>query len=134
MDCRLLLALDDFAAILKTHGIVTVRYRSVYRRGWGRKGQRHPAGVAIDVEEFAKQDGSTLSVLRDFQKKRIGSATCGEKAPTPPQGKARELRELVCAVHQALVFNLILSPHYDYRHRNHLHLEVRRGTKWFLTQ
>ena len=134
MDCRLLLALDDFAAIVKDHGITIVRYRSVYRRGFGRKGQRHPAGVAIDIEEFVKDDGTTLSVLRDFHKSHIGSATCGEKAPAAPPGKPRELRELVCAVHQALVFNLILSPHYDYRHRNHLHLEVRRGTKWFLTQ
>ena len=29
-------------------------------------------------------------------------------------------------------FNLILSPHYDWGHRDHLHMEVRSGIKWFL--
>jgi hypothetical protein len=35
---------------------------------------------------------------------------------------------------EARVFNLLLSPHYDRRHRDHFHFEVRRGVRWFLTQ
>jgi hypothetical protein len=134
MDCRLLLALDDLATIAGDRGIAAVRYNSVHRRGWGKKGHRHPAGVAIDVVGFVTADGRELDVLDDFQGSGIGSKTCGPEAPEAPAGEARELRELVCALHDASVFNLILSPHYDRRHKDHLHLEVRRGIKWFLTQ
>jgi hypothetical protein len=134
MDCRLLVALDDLATIAGDRGVAAVRYNSVYRRGWGKKGHRHPAGVAIDVVGFVTKDGRELEVLEDFQGSGIGSKTCGEDAPAAPAGEARELRELVCALHAEHVFNLILSPHYDRRHKDHLHLEVRRGIKWFLTQ
>jgi hypothetical protein len=134
MDCRLLLALDDLATIAGDRGITTVRYNSTYRRGWGKKGHRHPAGVAIDIVGFVKDGGHELVVLDDFDGSGIGSKTCGDGATPAPEGKARELRELVCALHSAHVFNLILSPHYDRRHKDHLHLEVRRGIKWFLTQ
>lgn len=134
MDCRLLLALDDLATIAADRGITSVRYNSVHRKGWGKKGHRHPAGVAIDVVGFVTEDGRELDVLDDFEGAGIGSKTCGPEAPEAPAGEARELRELVCALHEQHVFNLILSPHYDRRHKDHLHLEVRRGIKWFLTQ
>jgi hypothetical protein len=134
LDCRLLLALDDLATIAGDRGIRAVRYNSILRRGWGKKGHRHPAGVAIDVVAFVRQDGELLDVLDDFRGNGIGSKTCGPGAAVPPAGKPKQLRELVCALHRESIFNLILSPHYDRRHKNHLHLEVRRGIKWFLTQ
>ena len=134
MDCRLLLALDDLATIAGDRGVRAVRYNSVHRRGWGKKGHRHPAGVAIDIVGFVKKNGEVLDILADFRGNGIGSKTCGPDAAEPPPGKAAELRDLVCALHDAHVFNLILSPHYDRRHKNHLHLEVRRGIRWFLTQ
>jgi hypothetical protein len=134
LDCRLLLALDDLATVAGDRGIRAVRYNSILRRGWGKQGHRHPAGVAIDVVGFVKRDGELLDVLDDFRGNGIGSKTCGDGAAVPPPGKPRELRALVCALHRESVFNLILSPHYDRRHKNHLHLEVRRGIKWFLTQ
>jgi hypothetical protein len=37
------------------------------------------------------------------------------------------------AASEARIFNLLLSPHFDYRHRDHFHFEVRRGVRWFLT-
>jgi hypothetical protein len=129
-----LLALDDLATVAGDRGIRSIVYNSIYRRGWGRQGHRHPAGVAIDVVGFVKKDGQLLDVLDDFEGNGVGSKTCGDGAPEAPAGKAKELRDLVCALHKDHVFNLILSPHYDRRHKNHLHLEVRRGIKWFLTQ
>ena len=134
MDCRLLLALDDFATVAGDRGIAAIRYNSIWRRGWTKKGARHPSGVAIDVVELVKKGGEKLNVLDDFGGSGIGSKTCGEEAPAAPPGKAAELRALVCALHDASIFNLILTPHYDRRHKDHLHLEVRRGIKWFLTQ
>src|SRR5258706_10690864 len=135
MDCRLLLALDDFAMIAADQGIAKIRYNNLFRGRWvQRRGWRHAAGVAIDVVELVKKDGQVLEVLRDFHGSRIGSRTCGEGAETPSDEKARSLRDLVCALDEAKSFNLILTPHYDQRHKNHFHLEVRRGILWFLTQ
>jgi hypothetical protein len=90
--------------------------------------------VAIDINEFVRQDGVVLSVLKDFEGARIGSRTCGDKAPRPKSAKALALRDIICAIDEASSFNLVLTPHYDYRHRKHFHLEVRRGIDWFLTQ
>lgn len=135
LDCRLLLALDDLAKIAAARDIEVVRYNSIYRRSWARgRVQGHLGGVAIDVTELVKRDGTVLNVRKDFAGSGIGSATCGEQAKPPKPGKATELRGFVCALDQARIFNLLLSPHYDYRHRDHFHIEVRRGVRWFLTQ
>jgi hypothetical protein len=146
LDCRLLLALDDFATIAGALEIAVVRYNSAYRGRWARvKGARHVAGVAIDITEFVKHDGEVLNVLRDFDGDGIGTNTCS--VPTvirarfkprlrakPRSPKADALRTLVCTLDSARIFNLMLTPHYDRRHKNHFHFEVRRGIRWFLTQ
>jgi len=135
VDCRLLLALDDLASVGSAQGIAAVRYNSIYRNGWARgRVQGHLGAVAIDIVELVLQGGDTLNVLRDFAGSGIGSATCGAAAKPAPPGKPTQMRGFVCALDQARVFNLVLSPHYDRRHRNHFHLEVRRGVRWFLTQ
>jgi hypothetical protein len=135
LDCRLLLALDDLAGLAKERKIATVFYNSIFRNGWARKrGQRHLAGVAIDIVEFEKEGGTRLNVKKDFAGTGIGSVTCGEGSKPAPSVKAAELREFVCTLDRTRVFNLMLTPHYDYRHRDHFHFEVRRGISWFLTQ
>jgi hypothetical protein len=134
MDCRLLLALDDLATVANDHGIREVRYSSIHRKRNRRGGRGHGAGVAIDVNELVRDDGQLLNILRDFERHRIGARTCGSGAAKPKTAKAKQLREIVCALDEAGSFNLLLTPHYDYRHRNHLHLEVRPGILWFLTQ
>jgi hypothetical protein len=136
MDCRLLLALDDLAIVASDLGIARVRYNSLYRGTWvQRRGWRHAAGVAIDVVELVKKNGERLNVLADYHGHGIHSKTCGpDAAPLPKQPRAKELRAFVCALDASGSFNLILTPHYDGRHQDHLHLEVRRDIKWFLTQ
>ena len=135
LDCRLLIALDDLAQTAAPRDIVEVHYNSVYRQGHARGPvQGHVGGVAIDIVELVKKDGTVLNVLRDFKGNGIGSATCGARAKAPKTDKAAELRGLVCALDEQRVFNLLLTPHYDYRHRNHFHFELRRNVRWFLTQ
>lgn len=134
MDCRLALALDDLALIASSYQIAEIRYSSTYRAHSRRGGRGHRAGVAIDINEFVQEDGSVLNVLEDFEGAGIGSRTCGEQAPKARSSKAIVLRELVCALDRAGSFNLLLTPHYDKRHQNHFHLEVRPGIEWFLTQ
>ncbi len=137
-DCRLAVAIDDFAAVLAQHDIVKVEYLSMYRtRGVGfvKPGQRHPAALAIDVAVIHRRDGAAFSVLGDWHGV-AGSKTCGEGASKPRKDTegARLLREIICETDAKKSFNLVLTPHYDWGHKDHFHLEVRQGIRWFLTQ
>jgi hypothetical protein len=136
VDCRLLLALDDFARSLEGRGITEIGYISAYRRdrtGRAKPGERHPAGLAIDVAWFGLKDGSRWDVGRDFGGK-VGAKTCGGHArgPQPSSERATALRQLVCDVGRQRLFNLLLTPNYDRDHNDHVHLEVRRNIRWFL--
>jgi hypothetical protein len=133
VDCRLVLALDDFAAQLSAHGIVEVVHYSMYRPPpvtWpsGRLASRHPGGLAIDAASFVKKDGETLVVERDFHG-RIGAATCGRSAsqPWPATSAAIELHQIVCDAVDAGLFHVALTPDFNWAHRNHFHLEVAAG-------
>lgn len=134
LDCRLLLALDDLAEVARDLGFSEIFYNSIYRGRGGRPGWRHPAGVAIDIVALRSKEYGLLKVSDHFRGEGIGSETCVPQKPLPTEIHARELRRLVCRVHEAHIFNLVLTPHYDRRHQDHLHLEVRRGIKWYLTQ
>jgi hypothetical protein len=137
-DCRLVLALDDFAAILAAHGVVEVIHMSVYRpppaKRWpsGKLGQRHDGALALDAGTFVRRDGSTLVVEKDFHG-RIGAKTCGPNTgPNPATSEAIELRRIVCEAADAHLFNVELTPDYNWPHRNHFHLEVTPNVRWFL--
>ncbi len=136
-DCRLVLALDDFAEILAAHDIVDVRHYSMHRvvpKSWpdGKAGARHMGGVAIDAARFIARDGSYLDVDKHFNG-AIGSATCGDKAaPSPATPEALKLRVILCEAVSRRLFNVVLTPNYNRPHKNHFHLEVTEGVKWFL--
>jgi hypothetical protein len=138
MDCRLVLALDDFAAILAKHDIVEVIHLSAYRppskKAWpsSRVASRHPGALALDVGVFVRSDGSRLDVERDFHG-RIGTKTCGPNTgPSPATPEAVALRSIVCDAADQRLFNVELTPDYNWQHRNHFHLEVTAGVRWFL--
>jgi hypothetical protein len=70
-DCRLVLALDDFAVILGKYDVSEVVHFSVYRppiKSWPQDavGKQHTGGLAIDAGVFIRKDGSILQVERDF--------------------------------------------------------------------
>jgi len=135
LDCRLLLALDDLSKVAAERGIEIVRYNSIQRRGWARgRVQGHLGGVAIDIVELVRWDGEVLNVRRDFAGDGVGSDSCGEGSKPFGLGKAADLRGFLCALDRERSFNLLLGPHYDRRHDDHFHFEVRRGVRWFLTQ
>jgi hypothetical protein len=136
LDCRLGLALDDFAAQLAAHDIVEVVHFSMYRpppRGWPaeKTGARHSGALAIDAATFVKRDGRRLDVLRDFHG-RIGATPCGPGAgPQPSTPDALELRQIFCDAAGARLFNVALTPDFNWPHRNHFHLEVSARTGSF---
>jgi Extensin-like protein C-terminus len=135
-DCRLVLALDDFAAILATHDIVEVRHYSMWRPSKslpeGTLGTRHSGALALDAARFTTKEGKVLDVLKDFHG-AIGAKTCGDGAgPRPATESGKELRAILCETVGHHLFNVVLTPNYNKPHRNHFHLEVTAGVTWFL--
>ncbi len=138
LDCRLVLALDDFAAILAKYDVVDVVHFSVYRppsaRYWteGRIGRQHDGALAIDAGVFVKKDGTQLVVEKDYHG-RIGTGTCvAGSGPSPVTPAAITLRSIVCDAAAAHLFNVELTPNYNWAHRNHFHLEVTPSVTWFM--
>jgi hypothetical protein len=135
-DCRLVLAIDDFAGILRSHDIVEVRHYSMYRppKGWpdGKIGARHDGALALDAGRFIDSAGKVLDVDRDFHG-AIDAKTCGEgAAPRPATPEALALRAILCEAVDQHLFNVVLTPNYNRPHHNHFHLEVTAGVAWFL--
>jgi hypothetical protein len=138
-DCRLVVALDDFSAILARLGVVEIVHFSAYRTqaqgGCTPKyvGKQHCGGLAVDVGLFRKRDGSTLDVERDFHGK-IGQSTCGGARPEPATPAANALWDLVCESARRAIFHVILTPNYNAQHKNHLHLEITPDAGWMLVR
>ena len=136
LDCRLVLALDDFSEILARHDVVEVIHFSVYRppnAHFSRpEGRQHDGALAIDAGIFKRKDGTVLQVERDFHG-RIGASTCGPgTGPNPATPEAIALRNIACEAAAAHLFNVELTPDYNWPHRNHFHLEVNPSARWFL--
>ena len=136
-DCRLVLALDDFAQILEKHDVVEVVHYSIYRvapKSWpdDKIGGQHNGGLAMDAAKFTRKDGTSLDVLKMFHGK-IGDKTCGDGAgPHPATADSKELRSILCEAVDEHLFNVVLTPDFNRPHRNHFHLEVTSGVSWFL--
>lgn len=128
LDCRLVLALDDFAKILARHDVVEVVHYSVYRPAKiTGNGRRHAGALAIDAAIFKTKDGRKLDVEKDFHG-RIGARPCPAPAGVP------ELQAIACEAASARLFNVILTPDYNWPHRNHFHMEVTAGAKWMFVR
>lgn len=138
-DCRLVLALDDWARILARHDVVEVVHYSVYRPPPARQvlngpGRRHSGALAIDAAIFKTRDGKTINVEKDFHG-RIGGKPCAGRTGGATKNvglpaEAVTLREIVCEAADAQLFNVMLTPDYNWPHRNHFHLEVTAGKRW----
>jgi hypothetical protein len=139
-DCRLVLSLSDFGAVLRAHEIVEARIFSCWRppaKGWPMTewGRRHEGALAVDVRELRKDNGEALNVLEQFHGK-VGAPPCGVGSvpPSPESPGATELREIACAAADSHVFNSVLTPNYDPPHKNHFHLELTPDVDWFMVR
>lgn len=94
-------------------------------------GLRHPGGLAIDVGKLRKKDGTWINVATHFHGK-IGEKACGADAPVPTVAEAKELRTLVCDAMDKHIFTYVLTPNYNAAHRDHFHMEIKPGVKWFM--
>jgi hypothetical protein len=138
LDCRLVLALDDFSKLARGEGINEVVFSSAYRpppesADADEAGKRHAGGLAIDIHRFRRDDGQWIKVEEDFHG-RLGKDSCGRNAqkPVPATPEAILLRRLVCGAATQRLFQSVLTPSYDHAHRDHLHLELTVGVRWFI--
>ena len=125
LDCRLALALVEWAPLLKRQGVEGLQHYSMYRHestvGSSTKSSGHSLGRAIDVAFFDLGDGTRLSVLDDWKNRRRGAAPCELRSSDDAE---KLMRDLVCEASEHRIFHMILTPHYNDAHKNHLHLEV----------
>lgn len=132
LDCRLALALDDLAQVLKRHDVVEVRVDNMYRPHAHLPGKKKPSqhsyGLAIDLTRLKRADGTELVIERDFEG-AIGEPVCGEGARAELPGDAGALRNVICDVARSGSFHHILTPNHDAAHRDHFHLDIARGAR-----
>jgi hypothetical protein len=133
LDCRLVLALDELARVLERHGVVKVHVDNLYRprsRLPGkRKRSQHAHGLAVDVRALELEDGRVLLVERDWYGS-VASPACGPASTvTTKADEAILLRNIVCDVVREGVFHHVLTPSYDAAHRDHVHLDIKRGAR-----
>lgn len=132
IDCRLALALDDFAAALSSHGVTKLRVDNSYRPGArlpGKKKQsQHAHAMALDITELELAGGRKLTV-KDHWTDPIGAVPCGPEAtPAETSDDALALRNIVCDVARRGIFHHMLTPSFNAAHRDHFHFDLRRGT------
>mgnify|MGYP003632355300 CR=1 FL=1 len=95
-----------------TSGRRSYSCRRVYGREEGRWSE-HATADAVDVAGFRLEDGTQVSVLRDWDD------------GGPKSAFLREVRNGACDL-----FATVLSPDYNAAHRDHLHLDqAERGEK-----
>lgn len=132
MDCRLAVALLAWAPDLRAQGVARIEHVSIYRPSARVRGTRHVSGhahaLAIDALAFVLDDGTRLPVLGAWIDRARGADPCavreGEDRPTA------RMRAAVCAAVQRDLFQVVLTPHHDDAHANHVHLEMRPGVDW----
>jgi hypothetical protein len=132
LDCRLALALHAWAHDLRRAGVRRVEYFSMYRPNAVVAGTHvvsgHAHGMAIDAARFALQSGATVDVLEDWEGRSHGEAPCPLR---PDEARdARLLRSITCAAVDHKLFQIVLTPHYNKAHDNHVHLEVKPNVAW----
>ena len=128
LDCRLAQALLAWAPSLRAQGVVALEHLSAYRRqavvaNTGKQ-SGHALGWAIDVARFEMRDGRKLSVLTDWNNRARGADPCQQQSTDSEA--AHIMRTLVCEASEQQLFRMVLTPHYNDAHKNHVHMEVGR--------
>jgi hypothetical protein len=147
LDCRLAVILLELAPELSRAGVRALNVDGFYRKGarlGGKKGKKsqHAYGLAIDLVTIEVTDPATgqpvvLDVPRDFYGQR-GEPPCGPDARLHPPDSATAadvrrsvlLRNFVCQLARDGWFHHILTPNHDAAHESHLHLDIKRDSRW----
>jgi hypothetical protein len=132
VDCRLAVALLAWAPILQNAGVVRVEHFSTYRRGArvarSSRASGHARALAIDAARFHLEDGRVLDVDADWDERERGGDPCKSRRREDQAG--RLLRSVVCEAVERGLFQVVITPHHDRAHQNHVHLELVPDVDW----
>lgn len=132
LDCRLALSLLSWAPTLRRAGVARIEHYSIYRPGARVSGSGresgHARGLAIDAARFYLQNGSVLDVLTDWEERDHGGSPCPRRPEEAWQ--SRLLRGIVCDAVDQQLFQIVITPHHDHAHDNHVHLERKPEVSW----
>lgn len=132
LDCRLALTLVSWAKDLRRARVRKLEYYSMYRPGARIAGSGsvsgHAHAMAIDAARFELDNGDELSVLDDWEGRRRGEDPCPVRRDE--RRGSRTLRTVLCNAVERKLFEVVLTPHYNKAHANHLHLERKPGVDW----
>jgi hypothetical protein len=132
LDCRLALALVAWAPTLRAADVVAVEHYSAFRAnarvGGSGPVSGHASGLALDAARLHLASGEVADVLADWGDRTRGDEPCTPRDDEAP--RARLLRGVVCAAVAADLFQIVITPHHDAAHQNHVHLELRPGVEW----
>jgi hypothetical protein len=132
VDCRLAAAFVAWAPILRDAGVVRVEHFSTYRPGarvaGSGKVSGHAHALAIDAARFHMRDGRVIEVEGDWDERERGGSPCPVRRDESEKG--RILRAVVCRAVERDLFQVVLTPHYDRAHFNHVHMELVPTGTW----
>jgi hypothetical protein len=132
LDCRLAAALLAWAPILRDANVVRVEHFSTYRPGArvrsSGKTSGHAHALAIDAARFILKDGRALEVDVDWDERERDGDPCPVRRSEDADGKL--LRQVVCRAVERDLFQVVITPHHDRDHQNHVHLELVPGVDW----
>lgn len=132
VDCRLAVAVLAWSPELRAAGVEALLHYSTYRPGarvasTGRR-SGHAGAMAIDLAVVVMDDGTEHELLTAWEARERGAPPCeGDFDEGPVSAR---LRRLVCDVTSTELFQIVLTPHFDAAHANHVHLELREGVPW----
>ena len=132
VDCRLALALLAWTPTLREFGVTRVQHMSTFRPNSRVAGTARASGharaLAIDLRYLEFEDGTRLDVLHDWSSRERGAPPCTH--PPDEAGPSAVMRRIVCRAIEAELFQVVVSPHHNDAHANHVHLEVRPEVTW----
>lgn len=132
VDCHLAVALLAWAEDLRRAGVVRVVHYSTYRAGAriGRssKVSGHAHALAIDAAGFELEDGRQLTVVDDWAPREPHGDPCRRRLRGGQDAKL--LRDVVCKAVRRDLFQVVLTPHHDRAHQDHVHMELSRRGTW----
>jgi hypothetical protein len=132
LDCRLALAVLTWAPSLRRAGVRRIEHYSIYRPGarvaGGGAKSGHSTGMALDAARFHLDGGQVVDVLTDWEDRDRGDAPCPRR--DDEAWPSRLLRGLVCEAVDRNLFQVVITPHHDRAHENHVHLELRPEVDW----
>lgn len=132
MDCRLAVALLAWTETLRHYSVTRLVHLSTFRHRARVATTGRPSGhaqaLAFDLRFVEFEDGTRIDVLEDWTERTRGADPCTE--PDDEPGPSRVLRRLTCAAGAQDLFQVIITPHHNDAHANHVHVEIRPDVTW----